>query len=261
VAHGGELKDNYFRAEEAIRHSYPIPALSGAVDIYDTEQSFLIASKNVWNPRPVIQSYSAYTPYLAMLNEQHLRDAGAPDWVLFDIQTIDRRLPSLDDGMSWPALLDNYTLISYDGKFVLMRKNSKVRQDSVYDTVSDRAYKTGSMVALPDADGLLFAEVELNPTLAGKVLLALFNPPQLRIVVGLANGSTRVYRVVSDMMRTEFLLSPLVSNTDDFASLISGRESLQRENRVQTITIEPSYGGSIFWADTLKLKIKRYRSD
>jgi len=257
LTRSGELKDSYLRAEESVRDAYPIPALIGTVDIYEVDQSFLIASKNEWNPRPIIQSYSAYTPDLARLNAEHLRGADAPDWVLFDLQSIDRRLPSLDDGLSWPALLDNYAFVSYDGQFVSMHKKPSIREISSYDSVGDNAYKTGSTVTLPDADGLLFAQVDLNPTLAGKVLLALFNPPQLHIVVGLANGQTKVYRVVSDMMRTDFLVSPLVSNTDEFASLMAGGENALKEDRVQTISIAPSYGGSIFWSDTLK--VERYR--
>jgi hypothetical protein len=249
------------KAEASIRDAYAVPPLNGTVDIYEVDQSFLLASKNEWNPRPIIQSYSAYTPYLAKLNEQHLRGANAPNWLLIDLQTIDDRLPSLDDGSSWPALVDNYAFVSYNGQFVLMRRNQVTRQNSSYDNVYEKSYKTGSTVTLPDTDGLMFAEVDLNPTIAGKVLIALFNPPQLHIVLGLANGKTKTYRVVSEMMKTEFLLSPLVSDTNEFASLMTGSSNVLEEDRVQTISIAPSYGGSMFWSDTYELKVKRYRGD
>ena len=261
LTHGSELNDSFLRAEEDIRVAYAVPTLNGTVDIYEVDQSFLIASKNEWNPRPVIQSYSAYTPYLARLNEQHLRGADAPDWVLFDLQSIDGRLPSLDDGSSWPALLDNYAFVSYDGQFVLMRKKQITLQKSSYDNVYNKSCNIGSTATIPDSDGLLFAEVDLKPTLAGKVLIALFNPPQLHIVLGLANGKTKTYRVVSDMMRTDFLLSPMVGNTEEFSSLLARGMNVQKEDRVQTISIAPSYGGSMFWSDTYELKIKRYLGD
>jgi hypothetical protein len=257
----GELENSFLKAEASIRDAYAVPPLNGTVDIYEVDQSFLLASKNEWNPRPIIQSYSAYTPYLAKLNEQHLRGANAPNWLLIDLQTIDDRLPSLDDGSSWPALVDNYAFVSYNGQFVLMRRNQVTRQNSSYDNVYEKSYKTGSTVTLPDTDGLMFAEVDLNPTIAGKVLIALFNPPQLHIVLGLANGKTKTYRVVSEMMKTEFLLSPLVSDTNEFASLMTGSSNVLEEDRVQTISIAPSYGGSMFWSDTYELKVKRYRGD
>jgi hypothetical protein len=173
VIQSNDLENRFAGAKSSIRNDYSLPALKGTTDIYEYDQSVLLASDNTWNPRPVIQSYSAYTPALASLDEQHLRGRDAPDWVLFELQTIDGRLPSLDDGPSWPALLDNYTFISYDGQFVLMRKNRFIHPNSGYDDVSTKTYKAGATVTLPETDGLLFADVDLKPTLAGRLLIAL----------------------------------------------------------------------------------------
>jgi hypothetical protein len=104
----------------------------------------------------------------------------------------------------------------------------------------------------------VFAEVDLKPTLAGRLLIALFTPPQLHIVLGLENGKTRTFRVVSEMMRTGVLLSPLVSNTGEFASLMARSKHPQDEDRVRTISIAPSYGGSVYWSGTYELTLKRY---
>jgi len=260
VMQRNDLEDRFAGAKANIRNHYALPKLEGTSDIYESDQSALLASDNKWNPRPIIQSYSAYTPALAILDEQHLRGRDAPDWVLFDLdlQSVDGRLPSLDDGLSWPALLDNYTFTSYDGQFVLMRRNQFIHPSSSYDDVSTKRYKTGATVMLPNADGLVFAEVDLKPTLAGRLLIALFNPPQLYIMLGLENGQTRTYRVVSNMMKTEFLLSPLVSDTGEFASLMSKSKHPDGMDRIRTLSIAPSYGGSLYWSGTYELTLKRY---
>jgi len=252
------LADRFERAIADIRSGYALPALNGTADFYEYDQSVLLASNNEWNPRPVIQSYSAYTPELVRLNEQHLRGPGAPEWVLVDLQSIDGRLPSLDDGLSWPALLDNYSFTSHNGQFVLMRRKAILHSSSNYESVVKRTCKTGAMVLLPNSDGLLFAEVDLKPTLAGRLLIALFNPPQLKIEVDLGDGTTRSYRVVSNMMKTGFLVSPLVADTDDFASLAAGIARPKNDRRVARISITPTYGGSVFWSDTYTLTLKEY---
>jgi hypothetical protein len=258
LSQGSDLKNQFEGSLADIRSEYPLPALKGTADIYTYDQSVLVATNIDWNPRPVFQSYSAYTPVLARQNEEHLRGPDAPDWVLFDLETIEGRLPSLDDGLSWPALFDNYTFSSYNGQVVLMRKNQLTRANSNYDDVYEKSCKTGATVALPETDGPLFAEVDLEPTLAGRLLTVLFKPPQLRIVLGLANGTTRRYRVVPNMMKTGFLLSPLVSNTNEFASLVNGINGSQEKGRVESISIAPSYGGSLFWSDTYALTLKKY---
>lgn len=258
VIQSDALGERFAEARSNIRKDGALPALKGTADFYEYDQAVLLASDNTWNPRPVIQSYSAYTPALAILDEQHLRGQDAPDWVLFNLETIDERLPSLDDGLSWSALLDNYSLSSYDGRDVIMHKNRLVRPSSSYESVSSKTYKTGATVTLPETDGPLFAEVDLKPTLAGQSLTALFTPPQLHIVLGLDDGKTKVFRVVSNMMRTKFLLSPLVSNTTEFAALMTRSKDPQHEDAVRTISIEPSYGGSLYWSGTYELTLKRY---
>jgi hypothetical protein len=45
-----------------LKEAAKFPVLQGTTDIYSFDQSYLIASGNLWNPRPVLQSYSVYTP-------------------------------------------------------------------------------------------------------------------------------------------------------------------------------------------------------
>lgn len=254
------LKNRFDIAEEQIRASYAMPHFTGTADIYTFDQAILIVSGAEWDPRPVLQSYSVYTPELIRLNEQHLRGIDAPQWILFDLQTINGRLPSLDDGLSWPALLDNYSFVSYDGQSVLLQKRPAIRATTAYDTLLEQNCQTGSSVSVPAGNGLLFAEIDLQPTLAGKLLDTFFNAPQLRISLRLANGKTVRHRVVANMMRTGFLLSPLVEETSGFAALVSSNSPDSVGQRVRSFSIEPVYGGSHFWSSSFHLTLRRYSS-
>ena len=257
-AHGeAALRARFADAVDNIRRMKPVPQLTGTVDEYEEEQSALLVSANRWDPRPEFLSYSAYTPELAEMNEQHLRGAQAPDWVLFHLESIQNRLPTLDDGMSWPALLDNYTFSANYGQFVLLHRNHPLRSASSYQTIETAVHRIGEKVELPNGPGLFFAQVVLKPTVAGKAMLVLLNPPQLRIVLNLENGQTRSYRVIAKMMTTGFLLSPAVSNDAEFTSLMTGSDAAQEE-RVRSFSIEPTYGGSIFWSRAYGLTLKQY---
>jgi hypothetical protein len=252
------LQNRFVRAMEALGTEYPLPKLKGSGDIYSYEQAIILASNNAWNPRPVFQSYSAYTPTLAELNERHLRGTNAPDWVLIDLMTTDGRLPSLEDGVSWPALLENYTFVSFDGQFVFMRRNQVVQLTSTLSVISQEKHQTGLTVALPEVEGPLFAEVDLKPTLLGKLLIALFKPPQLNIRLSLRNGESTSYRVISNMMTTGFIVSPLVSNTQEFGYLAVENRRFLDERKVEGISIAPSYGGAFLWSGTYTLTLKTY---
>jgi hypothetical protein len=74
----------------------------------------------------------------------------------------------------------------------------------------------------------------------------------------LEGGKTEKYRVISNMMTTGFFLSPLVRNTGDFAVLASGNSGSHNGNKVESFSITPSYGGTLFWSGTYTLKLKNF---
>ena len=129
---------------------------------------------------------------------------------------------------------------------------------STLSVICQEKHETGLTVALPEVDGPLFAEVDLKPTLLGKLLIGLFKPPQLNIRLDLRNGETRSYRVISNMMTTGFILSPLVSDTKEFGYLAVGNRRFLDERKVEGISIAPSYGGSVLWSGVYTLTLKTY---
>jgi hypothetical protein len=65
----------------------------------------------------------------------------------------------------------------------------------------------------------------------------------------------------SNMMTTGFLVSPLDSNTREFASRVAKNPHSQDESKVESISIAPSYGGSVLWSGTYALTLKRYHGE
>jgi hypothetical protein len=84
----------------------PLPQIGGTVDAYPTDVSALLSHGFDYEPRPVLQSYAAYTPRLSALNAAHLRGSRAPENLLLDIAPIDARLASMEDGASWIEICD-----------------------------------------------------------------------------------------------------------------------------------------------------------
>jgi hypothetical protein len=259
LARNNTLKEDFKRSLEEIRKEYIVPTLQGSTDIYSCQQSYLLASDNKWNPRPVFQSYATYAYSLAKRNEQHLRSNNAPDNVLFRVEPIDARLPSIEDGLSWPAIFDNYTVSKLDNIFIYLRKKQTIKMSSTYDLVYEGTHNTGEDVAIPISSAPIYAELNLKPTVLGKVLGLGFKPPQLKLTANLKDGTSNSYRVLSNMMKAGFFISPLVKNTRDFMYMAMGQQRYLSGNTVRSIVITPSYGDSIFWSRTYDLKLKAYR--
>jgi len=223
-------------------------------DVYSFGQTCLLARQLPWQPRPVFQSYSAYTPALARLNEAHLRGSRAPAQLLYALQTIDERLPALDDGMSLPAMLDNYVKAPTDvmGRLVLTARPVRL-PESRYDAPLQRAARLGEPVDVPPATPL-FAEIVVRPTWAGRVRALLYKPPPLSMHLTLADGTQATYRVNAGMMETGFVLSPLLTTTADVAALFDGRTDERRS--VRQLRID-SASTLPFWQPELSITFKR----
>lgn len=252
------LGRRFDQALAGLREGFRIPPLNGTTDIYSYDQAYLLVSNNQWNPRPVFQSYSAYTPILAELNESHLRGEAGPDNVIFRVQPIDGRLPAIEDGVSWPALFDNYEVTSWSGQYLFLRRREAMRVASEMPILLEANGRLGESVTVPVTDAPIFAQVKIEPTLLGTMLSLVFKPPRLSMALHLASGQNMDYRVISGMLKTGFILSPLVKDTWDFAFLATGNQRYLDSNRVTAISITPQFGAGVFWRDIFRVTLKEY---
>jgi hypothetical protein len=248
------LERRYEDALARIRKQNPLPKLPGTTDIYSHNQAALIASGNVWNPRPVFQSYAAYELSLVELNRDHLLGANAPDNILFAPEPIDGRLPTLEDGLSWPVFMSHYRLVHAVGKYAQLRRRAVPTADIMGEPQQAERHVLGEVFSLPRQNAsILFAKVEIEPTLFGRALEILFKPTQLHMTLWFANGQTQTYRIVSTMTKSGFVLSPLVRSTAEFADLVSGNQSALDGTRVTSAKIWSDLPRLPIWKSTFKI--------
>jgi hypothetical protein len=238
--------DEYDRALQTIRNDVDLPRMAGTTDIYSFDQAHLLVSANTWLPRPVFQSYAAFSPDLAGLNRKHLIGPTAPDNIVFRVETIDARLPSLDDGPSWPVLLSRYGPRQSIGPFLLLSRTQR-REAPPEPVVMQRSLRAiGERVVLPRSRRPLFASVQMKPTPLGRLATLLFKSDALQIRLELIDGSSRLYRLIPGMAAAGFLVSPLIESTAEFGMLY-GDEHLLAHKSVAALTIESGGTQSRHW--------------
>ena len=249
-----DLGQAFSTSVKSIAQQVDFPRLPGRSDIYNYGQSYLLASGNGWNPRPLLQSYAAFTPRLAGFDRDHLAGGNAPDNLLFRLETIDGRLPSLDDGASWPIMLSRYALADDpgDNDYILLQRAKGTPGSSVRRLMS-RRIKFDETVDLP-ADKLLYAEIDARPSLLGKFALFAYKTRPLQLTLIMADGRLRAYRLVAGMARAGFLLSPLVENTQEFAYLF-GDSDILKENVVHSIRLS---GSPLLWNSEYELTLSTF---
>jgi len=254
------IQDAYEAALARIRRAHPLPSMQGEADVYSTNQAVLLAHGMSWRPRPVLQSYSAYTPVLAQLNREHLLGSSAPDSLLFAVEPIDGRMASQEDGESWPYLLTRYEPIQRvrDGLILRHRNMPEAVPDSPGRVLVEREAVLGDWVTLPvDASPLMLA-VRVERNALGRLMHAAFKSGPLALDIELTNGAVRRLRVVSGMLSGGVLLSPLVESTDEFA-LLFGEPALLADKRVKSIRLVELNRGPSQWQNRYTLTIRDAR--
>jgi hypothetical protein len=226
----------------------PLPKLSGTSDIYPYDQSYLIASKNRWDPRPVFQSYSAYTPMLAEKNIVKLTSNTAADHIFFQIKPIDNRLPPLEDGPSWPWLLSEYTPDTFENGYLLLQRRLHPIAPELLRKFTPQHVRFGQKVQLPQSRHKLVASIEVRPTVLGKLTNVFFKQNPVDITVDLKSGARKNFRLIPRMAKSSFIISPLVETTAEF-SLLYLKTEFSDSKVVKSLSVQPRESAVALWSN------------
>ncbi|HAT1847350.1 TPA: hypothetical protein RG395_002935 [Legionella pneumophila] len=215
------LKENFSLTMNYLKTQDNFPILPGTTDIYSYNQTSLIASGMQWSPRPIFQSYSAFTANMAEINKNYLLSENKPDNIIFKVEPIDNRIPSMEDGMSWPTLINHYQPVRFENDFLFLRKKLVNKPVTPLVPLKTEIHTFGEQVKIPDTDIPLFVEIDIEPTFWGMLATTFFKPHQLEANLELKNGTLRQYRLIANMAKSGFLLSPFIENSAEFGLLFS----------------------------------------
>jgi hypothetical protein len=221
------------------------------VDIIPIEISRIYFNGLRYDPRPVIQSYSAYNSYLDSLNERKYLSASAPDYILFSLAGIDQRQAFFDESRTKLAIFGRYTIAGKVGGDLLLRKKPLPGdlQRSKEEIVRARL---GEDIPIPAGDGLLFARIIVHYSLSGRIKRFFYQAPPLTITLTLADGGTMSYEISPDMLEDGVIINKFVQTEDDFRLL--ARSGGRLGNAISGIRIDRLPG----FARDIEIRTSRY---
>jgi hypothetical protein len=252
------LSQNFALSMYYLKAQASFPVLEGTTDIYSYNQAYLIASQLTWSPRPIFQSYSVFTATQAEQNKQHLLNAYRPDNIIFRIEPIDGRIPSLEDGASWPLLITQYqpTQLIKDFLFLHTKNTSKPGLGSL-KKLKTELHILGETIPVPQSTLPLFVELDIKPTFWGLLSTLLFKPDPLNISIELNDGNKKEFRINANMAKSGFLLSPLIENTNEFALMYTNKKLLDPK-KVKSFVIVSRHNKTWDWHNEYLIHFKSF---
>ena len=200
-----------------------IEMLTGhTVDVFPWDIAITELYDFKWHPRPVFQSYSAYTAYLDSLNAKHFSSDTAPEYLLYASKSIDGRYSFFDEPETFRTLLYRYQPCGQDKGFIVLRK--KDNPAVVKEEYIDKAVVGfGQIIALPKVnDGLLFARIHIEYNFAGRLLKFLFKPPQVYFGFFRNTQKIGIYRFIFGNAQNGVFLSQHIDGFDTLHKIWRG---------------------------------------
>lgn len=196
-----------------------------SVDVVNYRQLDVINAGFNYRPRPIIQSYVAYTPSLQDINLQHYYGKNRPEFVMLSMETIDGRFPTLDDAPLLFEILYNYHLVSRQGDFLVF-KDSGLRLPMQRQLLFEKTIFEGETIDLqPFNSRPLLAEIDFPKTTGWMLSNLVYAPPLMGILV-VSGNKEKLYRLPSNMTRKGFILNPLLCNNEAVENFVRNSDPI-----------------------------------
>lgn len=210
-----------------------------SLDVFGHDQATAVYNKFNYTPRPVFQSYSAYTPELAKLNADFYRSDRAPEFVLLKLGSIDGRLPAMDDSAVLYLFTQRYKFILNEKFFQLWQKTgAPVNPAEAPRLVERRALPVGQSWSLAEHNqNPLWVKIDLQPTLLGRLRTFFYKPPMLHLAIEDTQGLTRTYRMPAPIGRAGFIINPIIEDLTAFTRFAINNP--ERTTRQITLLLAP----------------------
>jgi hypothetical protein len=211
-----------------------------SVDIFPWDIALCWAYDLNWTPRPVFQSYAAYTTYLDTINSQHFIDPeNSPEKVFYTYTSIDGRYPLFDEPKTFRTILNNFSYAGESGTSILLNRSMNSIENKEV-AIGSATSNMGEPIIIPTYEGEILGNITIKYSMQGNILKTVYKPAPVYIRFQLKNGfvSPR-YRLIPGTASNGLFLSQYVSDTDTLAWIFQGHVI----NDIASIIIETDRPG------------------
>jgi hypothetical protein len=215
---------------------------NGTIDIVPVEISQAYFNSLNYNPRPVIQSYSAYSGYLDSLNFKKYISSSSPDFILYSLGTIDDRYGFFDETWTRLAMLNNYEPIGSFNNQILLSKLKHPKKIVKGRTVFAKT-KLGEETLITSSNSLQLASVEIRYNLFGKLRRIFFKPPSITVTITLENGEVYTYKGITTILKGGVIINKYIDSNDELEIFMNSKGELNTNiSKIKFDAKESSWG-------------------
>lgn len=201
---------------------------NSTVTIYPYEISYALYNNLNYIPMPCLQAYTMYTPYLDEKNSEFFAKTNAPEYIIFNLSTIDRRIPLIEAPVTWNEISKRYEVVTNDNNNLLLKKKKIISNKEVIKISEFKANKIDS-IAIPKEDSIVLMSIKSKFNTKGKFANTFFRIPEVTMQITYENGMVITGRVLLDNLSNVFIINKLpydFNGVTDYLNNYSYRENV-----------------------------------
>lgn len=184
-------------------------------DVYPYNTAIIPAKNLSWRPRPVMQSYTTYTPYLDNLNAAYFNQHEGADYIIWHdadtLREIDQRYLLNSEPNTSFAILNYYQPILTYKSYLILKK----RDHPAYSPLQIFAKQQASWnqwIAIPKNNyPLVRSKIFLQQSITQK-LRSFFYPPSVTLDYLLSNKTVISYPLIVATAQNGIWIKPLIQS-------------------------------------------------
>lgn len=196
---------------------------NSTIDIFPWDCAYLLEHEMNYQPRPVFQSFSAYTPYLQKINyESYVKNA--PKYLIYDYESIDGRYPFSDETLLNTFIVKNYRAVDSffsNGRtrMVMKRHNTSplsidlLREEKI--NINSTVEKTG------DAN---FVRIYLDYNTRGFKSSFFNRPPQVKLKFTTTGGEEMLYKTSTELLKAGVMIDKLITSNSEYINIATASD-------------------------------------
>ena len=199
-------------------------------DIYPWGSASVAANNLNWRPRPVFDSYVAYTPYLDGVNYNFFTGIDAPEYIVWIkesprglIESVDGRYLLNDEPKTINKIIDNFEPVLYETNAVLLRNKEKPTFEPPIELYA-KSYEWNKWIDVPlSRNSCIIAKIKFAPNFYGKVKRILWKEKEVFIEYKLKDGTVVKHRLITDNAISGVWIHPYIT---DIAAVLKERDGI-----------------------------------
>jgi hypothetical protein len=211
------------------------------VDILPWEQTFILYNDLNYRPRPVFQTYIAYTPFLDSLNARFYNSDQSPEYLLLSHHTVDTRNPMWEETATKLAMLENYTVTEsaylndstirsfYTAEqppmIALLRKDKPKLRSLKLIKKETHVLPEDYVINIPKTNNIVILSMDFGNNIPGKIRDLLYQCAVVEASVLINDTWSRKYRFFSSTLKGGIIINKSVLNTEELLKFLSDKTS------------------------------------